>query len=91
MIMVMGRDVEASQEEGAYVINDTELTDFAAMYVTESISTVGSTYRLVGKFPHIKLSGSSDLTFGADRRTYDASFKILYDETFDNDAQWMKV
>jgi len=54
MIMVLGRDVEASTEEGAYVINDTELTDFAAMYVTESISTVGSTYRLVAKFPHIK-------------------------------------
>lgn len=91
MILVMGRDVEASTEEGATVINNTPLTDFAAMYITERISTVGSTYRMVGKFPHIKISGSSDLVFGVDRTTYDATFKILNDETFDNDVQWLKV
>jgi len=92
IIFATQRDKEAATENGAAVVSQTRLKDFAGIYVAQRKTGTGTTKYYVIKMPWLRLSGSTPMGFKSDENTViNAKFKILLSETEGYDLKIMEV
>jgi len=92
LAIACAKDVETSTENGATVISNTALTDYAGLYVTQRLTAQGTKKYYVIKFPHLKISTSPDVMFTPNEKTtLELQFKVLYDAVADYDYKILEV
>jgi len=82
LAMILQKDIEASTENGASVIESTStFRDIAAIYVARSQAPDGTEKTFVFKFPHLQRNGAEPVVFNNEVRQTTVSFRALYDKT----------